>query len=317
MSFPVFDLHCDTAYVLLDKDMQMTGQLLKNSGHIDLERAGKLNGYAQCFACYTSPLEERPSYISDAEMFEREMVVILREIEKNADKISLAYSADEVRKNYEKGIMSGILTIEGTAGIGYDAALLQDLYNIGFRMTNLCWNEQNILAGSHITGGGLTELGKEYVLEAERVGMMIDVSHASDEAFWDVLEIAEKPVIASHSNSRRIWDHSRNLTDEMFLAICQTGGVVGVNQASQFIGEKPNLDTVCDHVLHFLELDPQGTHVALGGDLDGCEELPQGFEGIQDYPKLAVRLMQRGVDEETVRKIFWENALGVMETCCM
>ena len=102
----------------------------------------------------------------------------------------------------------------------------------------------------------------------------------------------------------------------MFRAICSTGGVAGFNQCAPFVGENPDLDTACDHILHFLELDPDGTHIALGGDLDGCDELPKGFDGVQDYPKLAQQLKNRGLDDGLIRKIFWENALGVMEACC-
>jgi len=317
MSFPVFDLHCDTALRMVGKDYQMGGKLLNNEGHIDLTRAGALPGYAQCFACFTTPELEVPEGYTIADVFEREMVVVLRELESNADKIKLAYSADDVRSNLENGVMSGILTMEGTAGIGCNAALLDDLYKIGFRMVSLGWNEKNVLTGSNVTGGGLTEMGKDFVLEAERVGMMVDVSHISDEAFWDIMEIAEKPVVASHSNSRAMCDVSRNLTDDMFRALCEKGGVAGLNVYAGFLGENADLDTACDHVLHFMELDPEGNHIALGGDLDGCDELPAGFAGVQDYPALAARLMQRGVDDQTVRKIFWENALGVMDKCCM
>jgi membrane dipeptidase len=254
---------------------------------------------------------------SPVEIFERELATILSQMEKNSSKIRQAYSAADVRKNAEAGRMSGILTVEGPAGFGFDPALLEDLYAVGFRMTTLGWNENNVLAGSHKTGGGLTELGAEYLKEAQRLGMIVDVSHISDEAFWDMIKITEKPIIASHSNSRAVCDVSRNLTDDMFRAIMETGGVAGLNLYTDFIGENADLDKACDHVLHWLELDPDGRHIALGGDLDGCEALPAGFEGVQSYPALAKQLAQRGVDDQLLRKIFWENALGVMETCCM
>ncbi len=317
MDFPVFDLHCDTALALLGRSVDAVGDLKSNTHHIDLDRAGRLPGYAQCFACFTTPMMEQWYKKSPVEIFEREMAIILSQMEQNGKIIRQAYTAGEVRKNYEKGMMSGILTIEGPAGFGFDPALLGDLYAVGFRMTTLGWNEQNVLAGSHKTGGGLTEQGMEFLKEAQRVGMMVDVSHVSDEAFWDMIKITEKPIIASHSNSRTVCNVSRNLTDDMFRAICETGGVAGFNQCAPFVGEKPNLDTVCDHILHWLELDPDGDHIALGGDLDGCEELPEGFEGIQSYPALARRLQERGADHGLLQKIFWENALGVMETCCM
>lgn len=317
MNFPVFDLHCDTAYALLGEDCNSIGSLKKNTLHIDMERAGKLPGYAQCFACFTTPLMQQWHNVSPIVVFERELATIQREIDQNKRKISLAYCASDVRSNLEKGKASAVLSLEGTAGFGNDPALLEDLYLIGFRMVSLTWNEQNSLAGSCQTGGGLTDIGREFVKEAQRLGMIIDVSHLSDEAFWDIMEMTEAPIVASHSNSRAICDVSRNLTDDMFRHLCKSGGVAGLNQYSKFVGEKPDLDTVCDHVLHFLEMDPDGEHIALGADLDGCEELTAGFEGVQSYPALAQRMLDRGISEPLIRNIFWNNALGVMERCCM
>ena len=316
MNFPVFDLHCDTALALLGEDLRQSGSLRKNEHHIDLERAAKLPGYTQCFACFTSPWDQLPDGTTVTQLFEREMVTVLREVEKNSDLISLVYTVKEIEKNRNNGKMSAILTIEGPAGFDFDPALLEDLYKIGFRITTLGWNEKNVLCGSHKTGGGLTDLGKEYVFEAQRLGMLIDVSHISDEAFWDIMDITQAPVIATHSNSRAVHNVSRNLTDDMFKAICQTGGVAGLNMYTEFLGENATLDTVCDHVLHWLDLGGE-KHVALGGDLDGCEALPVGFAGVQDYPKLAESLLARGVNERTVYDIFWNNAMGVIQKCCM
>ena len=313
MNFPVFDFHCDTALALLGEDLNQAGNLRKNQLHIDLERASKLGGYAQCFACFTTPMMEQWHHISPVVIFEREIATIQREIDRNSDLISIAYSPDEIRENQEKGRMSAILTLEGTAGFGHDPALLEDLHAIGFRVVSLAWNEQNPLTGSHITGGGLTGLGREFVKEAQRLGMLVDVSHISDEGFWDIMKITDAPIIATHSNSRRIWNNSRNLTDDMFRAICETGGVAGYNACDEFTGEKPTIDTICDHMFHFLELDPTGKHLALGGDLDGVSKMPEGFDGVQSWPVLAERLLKRGLGEKTVMDIFWNNGLGVMD----
>ena len=317
MKFPVFDLHCDTALALLGKGLNSPLKLKQNKLHIDLDRASQLDGYAQCFACFTTPAMTEWMGVSPELVFQLELDVIQAELERNKKVISQAYSAKDVRKNQEKGLMSAILTIEGPAGFGFDPELLPDLYRAGFRITSLGWNEKNVLTGSHVTGGGLTDQGKEYLRTAQKAGMIVDLSHISDEGFWDVVEMTEKPVIATHSNSRAICNHSRNLTDDMFLAICRTGGVAGINQCIDFIGENGDLDTVCDHILHFLELDPEGKHIALGADLDGCDQLPAGFEGVQSYPALAQRLLERGVDEKLLYQMYWENALGVMETCCI
>ncbi len=317
MKFPVFDLHCDTALALLGVDYSGTGNLRENPFHIDLERAKKHPGYAQCFACFTTPWERLPNGVSVITLFEREMATVLSQVEKNSDMIRLAYSAEEIEENRKRGIMSALLTIEGTAGIDYNPGLLEDLYKIGFRITTLGWNEKNPLTGSCVTGGGLTDNGRQYVREAQRVGIAVDVSHISDEAFWDIMEITEKPIIASHSNSRSVWNVPRNLTDEMYKAICQSGGTAGINLYSAFVGENPNIDTVCNHIFHFLHLAGNDKHISLGADFDGCDKLPDGICGVQDYDKLADRLMERGLSEETVFRIFWSNGLGVIERCSM
>lgn len=314
MNFPVFDFHCDTALVLLGDDRNQAGSLRKNSGHIDLERAGKLGGYAQCFACFTTDLPEILKGISPIVLFERELATIQREVDKNSDLISIVYSTEEIEENRAAGKMSAILTLEGTAGIDYNPALLEDLWAIGFRVSSLGWNERNPLTGSNVTGGGLTDLGREYVKEAQRLGMRVDVSHISDEGFWDIMKITNAPILATHSNSRAIFDHSRNITDDMFRAIRETGGVAGYNTCREFTGEPSDLDTICDHILHFMELDPDGKHIALGGDLDGVDAMPDGFEGVQSYPALARKLLDRGLTEENIMDIFWNNAIRVLTT---
>ena len=313
MNVPVFDLHCDTALAMLGKDLNSAGSLAKNDHHIDLERAGKLEAYAQCFACFTTSIPEPMNHVSPIVVFERELATIQREVDKNSDRIAIAYSVDEIRQHQEQGMMSAILTLEGTAGIDYNPELLEDLHMIGFRIASLGWNEKNPLTGSNVTGGGLTDQGREFVKEAQRLGILVDVSHISDEGFWDIMKITEAPVVATHSNSRKLCGHSRNLTDDMFKAICETGGMAGYNMCDEFTGENPTIDTVCDHILHFLELDPSGKHIALGGDLDGVDKMPAGFEGVQSWPKLADRLIERGLTEPMIRDIFWNNALGVMD----
>ena len=315
MNFPVFDLHCDTALELLGKDRRSLGSLRKNELHIDLERAGTLPGYAQCFACFTSTKQYLPGNATVADLFERQLATIIRETGNNGDLIQITYSAEEIEENKKQGMMSALLTIEGTAGFDYNKDILEDLYNIGFRITTLGWNEKNPLTGSCETGGGLTDAGKEYVEEAQRLGMVVDVSHISDEGFWDIIDISQKPIIASHSNSRTLCDNPRNLTDEMYKAICKTGGTAGINLFTGFLGENATLDTVCDHIFHFLALAGSDKHVSLGSDFDGVNKLPEGISGVQDYPRLADKLLERGLVEQSIENIFWNNAVGVIERC--
>lgn len=320
MNIPVFDLHCDTAHRLWHLwyfENHAQKSLRQNSCHIDLERAGKLAGFCQCFACFTTPFMNDGIKIAPEIVFENEVAVLRQALEENSDVLKQAFSAADVEENQRNGIMSAIFTIEGPAGFGFDPARLEELYQLGFRITSLGWNEKNVLAGSNVTGGGLTDQGREYIKEAQRLGMIIDVSHISDEAFWDIMDVTQAPIVATHSNSRTVCGHSRNLTDDMFRAICNTGGVAGFNQYDAFVGEKPDMQTACEHFLHFMELDPDGKHIALGGDLDGCDAMPVGFEGVQSYPALAAHLLKNGLSKENLYDIYWNNALGVMKRCCI
>ena len=313
MKLPVFALHCDTALALSERAAQYTS-LRSNHRHVDLTRAGELGGYAQCFAMYTTPDFDKWFSKPVTEVFDNMLSNLEKEIERNADLIARAGSVAEIEENRKNGKMSAILTLEGPAGIGFDAGRLEELYKRGFRISTLGWNEKNILTGSHVTGGGLTEAGREYVRECQRLGILVDVSHISDEAFWDIMEITEAPIVASHSNLRSVCSHSRNLTEEMYKAIVATGGTAGINLCAPFIKENgADFDATCDHIIRMLELDPSGEHVSLGGDLDGCDELPAGFVGIQSYNALADRLLERGLDEKTIRNIYWNNTMGVMD----
>ena len=313
MNFPVFDLHCDTVSEITRKKLN----LRSNQLHIDLERGKTLPGYAQCFGFWSTTDLPLPKGMKIEEIFWCQVSYLQDAIDKNKDLIRQARTGDDVRKNLAEGLMSAIFTIEGPANIGFDPGKLQKLHNLGFRISSLGWNEQNCLTGSQSTGGGLTKRGREYVKECQRLGILVDVSHISDEAFWQIMDMTERPVIATHSNSRHVHPSSRNLTDDMFRAICNTGGVAGFNLYTDFIGENPTVDTACDHIFHWLELDPAGTHIAIGGDLDGISEMPEGFRGVQDYPKLANRLLERGLDEIILNQIFWSNALGVIDKCSM
>lgn len=314
MNWNVFDLHCDTALALVGQDLKPKGMLRRNNGHIDLERGKRLGGYAQCFVMFTYPGFDEEFGHPVTEVFDAMLANLQRELKENSDLIAQAESPEQIRSNAENGKMSAILTLEGTAGIGYDPARLEQLRKLGLRISTLGWNERNVLCGSNQTGGGLTDLGREYVRECQRLGIVVDVSHLSDEGFWDIMEMTQAPVIATHSNSRAVCDHPRNLTDDMFRAICETGGTAGINLFTAFLGTgRVTLDTVCDHIFHFLELNPDGTCISLGGDLDGCDSIPEGFTGVDSYNLLAEQMLRRGLDEQTIRNIFWNNAMGVME----
>ncbi len=224
-------------------------------------------------------------------------------------------------------------------------------YKRGVRLLTLAWDDNPFCGTTFGAGGGLTDKGRDLVQYCEELGVMVDVSHASDSAFWDVCAVAGKPFVASHSNCRAVCAAPRNLTDEMIRALAERGGVMGINLASGFLspasleaerginrafwddvragratfdeaGEvasraeaalaRPPADWILAHVRHAIRVGGEEA-VALGGDLDGVDNLPQGIEGVQDYPRIAELLLAGGLTASQVEKVCYRNLLRVLE----
>jgi membrane dipeptidase len=141
------------------------------------------------------------------------------------------------------------------------------------------------------------------------------VSHLSERGFWDVMELAEKPVMASHSDARALKNHSRNLTDRQFTAIIENGGIAGLNLYAGFLGENPTVETALDHLEHFLDLGG-AKHLCLGFDLDGCDTLPAGMGGIGDAYLVYDGLLRRNWSEAVAQDIFYHNLERAVESAC-
>ena len=176
----------------------------------------------------------------------------------------------------------------------------------------LTWNHANALAGSHCDAQaqGLTAQGRDFVRALYAHQMLPDVSHLSEAAAWDVVRLGLGPVIASHANSRAVCAHTRNLSDDLFRAIRDSGGVVGLNLYTDFLGGG-GMDAVVRHVEHLLDLGGDRT-LALGGDLDGCNTLGGGITGVQDYPKLYAAIKACGYDAALLQDLFADNWLRVL-----
>ena len=306
-AFPVFDAHCDTALELWERQ----ASLRQNSGQWDLARAAQLPGWAQFFA-FCPICSPFAAELGAEAVLARAYAQFLQQLE--ACQLPVCRDAAEVERQLPTGAV--LLSLEGAEGIGCDPGRLEPLRLQGFAMTGLTWNYENALAGSHMTGQGLSARGADYVRAAQQLGMLVDVSHASDEAFWQVCRMTQGPILASHSNSRAVCPESRNVTDGMYAAICETGGVVGLNLYTGFLGQgQVDFETVWHHLDHFLQLAGDDRHVVLGADLDGCDSLPDGFTGVASYPALAAYLADRGLGEETLRRLYFENLMGVYRQC--
>jgi membrane dipeptidase len=250
--------------------------------------------------------------------------------------IELALSLADVERITAEGNIAALLAFEGAEPLGQDLAVLRLFYRLGLRMLSFAWMRRTAFgdgAWENDSRGGLTRLGRQAVDEMNRLGIIVDVSHASDQTTWDVLESSTQPVIASHSNVRAIRDHPRNLTDPMIEAIAVSGGLVGVVAVSGYIADgEPTIARWADHVDHIVALVGID-HVAVGCDfydeimaMGAAHEIPAwnpggslgqlSFTGMRtwaDLPGLTAELLRRGYREGDLRKICYGNFSRVME----
>lgn len=309
--YRVFDGHCDTAIELWRQEQS----LRSNSLAVSLERAERLDGYAQFFAFCTVWLETRMPH---TEHFARALDYFTEQLRENEDRITLCRTMREADAAMAAGRAAAFLAIEGAEAVREDPGLLEAAYEKGVRMVSLVWNLPNSLSGSCQTGEGLSEKGKDFFRRAQRLGMLVDVSHLSEKGFWDMAELAEKPIVASHSDDFAVCPHPRNLTDAQFRAICDLDGTVGLNLYGPFLTQEktPTLDDLRRHLDHFLTLGGEG-HLALGADLDGCEILPEDFAAVDDYNALGDYLVKTGYSDETIQNLFCNSLRKVVTTCIM
>ena len=230
--------------------------------------------------------------------------------------------------------MSALLTIEeGGVCLG-ELEKLREFHEAGARMLTLTWNYENELGHPAAMQGdhwknyranekrplGLKERGFEFVAEMERLGMIVDVSHLSDDGFFDLCEHATKPFVASHSNSRAMCGHRRNLTDEMLRAVGEKGGVVGLNFYSAFLTEKKEragLEMLAEHAKRMIRMAGEDA-VALGTDFDGFErkDLPEKLEGAERIELVWDAFQKAGITSRQTEKIAYGNLFRVIEAGC-
>jgi membrane dipeptidase len=261
---------------------------------------------------------------------------LLSEIEACPDDLVLVRTFSDIQAARQAGKVSILLAFEGAEPLGHDLAALRLFHRAGLRMVSLTWSRRNAFgdgAWENESRGGLTRLGRAAVAELDRLGIVVDVSHASDCTAWDVLEVASGPVIASHSNARALQDHPRNLTDELIRAIAQTGGVIGVTAVPRFISNGPaTIGGWVDHLEHVVQVAGID-HVGIGADfvhelyqlgaaLEIAEYGPdwgppagpfEGMLGPEDLPGLTAELLRREFDEPSLRKVFHANYYRVFE----
>ena len=227
---------------------------------------------------------------------------------------AIATTPAELWQNKFNGIKSVVKGIENGYAVGLDIDNVDRFRSRGVAYMTLCHNGDNDICDSHKGNhehDGLSDFGREVVARMNRVGMMVDLSHASEKSFWDALECSTKPIICSHSSSRALCDHTRNLTDEQMRALASSGGVAQVCLYSGFLkkGGNATIDDAIRHIMHMI--DVMGVdHVGIGSDFDGGGGLP-GLEDASWFVTLTERLMAEGLSDDDLSLVWGRNFLSV------
>jgi membrane dipeptidase len=304
-----FDLHCDTLY----RSVTEAQDIYKNDFHVSVDRAKNYYPYIGCFAVWIRDDirgEKAVEFFDSAVKKLRDQEFLYGEFLKICGSVKDMQDVSEMEAN-KSGI---VLTVEGGAVLAGDINRVKYLGSAGVKIMTLTWNG-NCELGDGVgvkNPEGLTDFGRQVVQSMEKFGIIVDVSHASEKLFYDVSEIATKPFIATHSNSKKICDNRRNLTDEQFRIIRDRGGVVGITFCKDFLTTESNasFDDILRHVEYFLALGGENT-VSIGSDFDGAD-IPIQMAGIESITNLYEHFLKKGYGEKLLDKIFFDNAYKFM-----
>lgn len=298
-----FDLHCDTLGFCSGREKD----ILCGEFHVDLDK-NNFEAYVQCFAVFVDDNkkdEEGFNYAVKAYEYLDKLCSEHPELIKKVNTYS------DIEKITKEGACAAIFTLEGGRAIGENIENIEKLYEMGIKMITLTWNGSTALGDGIFEKNprGLTDFGAEAIKEMEKKNIVIDISHASVPLFYDVEKIATKPFVASHSNSKSICSHPRNLSDEQFKIICERKGLVGLNYYNAFLDDdekNASVESIVRHADHFLSLGGEDI-VALGSDFDGCS-MPSDILGIESVGDIRAAFLKHGFGEQLTEKIMYENA---------
>ena len=307
----VADLHCDALYQMVTRNYLITDPdgPAGYSPQISARSLREGGVDAQTFAVWVPS-----NRVSDYAAYGAQALAKFRAITTADSPLVQARSADDIYAARANGKLAALLSIEGAEALGDKAENLRAWADEGLVLVGLVWNRKNAFCDAAQAKekpfGGLSKEGEALVDLAAELGVLIDVSHASDAAFWDVMRRTTRPVIASHSSSRAVYAHARNLDDEQVRAIRATGGVVGINFHSPFLSAKRpvTLAEVVEHARHLMEIGGASV-AALGADFDGDIVAPKGLETAAKLPALTEALSALGVSEDDLELLLGRNFL--------
>ena len=303
--YALIDLHCDT---LTDcKYAAGNPDTLDDPKRVlSLSAIPRDVRWAQFFAIFI-PDEQRGRAAID--YFDQNRRNFDRQMKRFSDRVSPCRSLGDMEAAFAQSKTAAFLTVENGSVLAGDLSRVRVLAEAGVCAITLVWNGENEIGSGHGTGHGLSAFGRAVIPEMERCGILVDVSHLNDPGFEDLLEVAQKPFLATHSNARAVAGHRRNLTDEMIREMVRRGCLIGLNYFVSFLrdgGEVTSLDDLYRHIVHFLELGAS-KNLALGSDFDGAA-LPDCLNTPQKAAEAYGYLLARGIGREQADGIFYQNA---------
>lgn len=302
-----FDMHCDTA----SRIFYEKAKLLENDYKVDINKLIKGNALGQVFAFFIDIGNIKDGFNEFVNMYN----YFMQEYNNNLDKIKIIKDYNDII--FSKDKILAVLSIEEGEVLQGNINNLNKVYDMGIRIITLTWNYKNSIGYPNYNyiykDKTLTNFGVELIEKMETLKVIPDASHLSDEGFWDLIRICKKPFIASHSNSRMVTSHPRNLTDDMIKALSNKGGVMGINYCLEFLG-KGQISTIADIINHIKHIKDIGgiEVISLGSDFDGISNLVE-IQDISEMDKLYYALKKEGFTEGEIEKIFYKNTLRVFK----
>jgi membrane dipeptidase len=329
--FPVFDGHNDTLLRVRAPNEQGDVRSFFDhgaEGHLDLPRAlegGFAGGMFAIFIETEGEVREEPLSREIVKPKTLEAMARLKKLKRESHgRIKIVRNADELEDCLHKGVLAAVLHFEGAEAIDPELSDLEGYYQDGLRSLGLTWSRSNefghgvpfAFPHSPDTGPGLTEAGRRLVEECNHLGIMIDLSHLNEKGFWDVAQLSDAPLVATHSCVHALCPSPRNLTDNQLDAIAESGGLVGVNFAVAFLredGERDEdtpIEALVRHIVYIADRIGIDS-VALGSDFDGTT-IPRELGDAAGLPKLIDALRKAGLDDDGLFKLSHENWLRVL-----
>ncbi len=304
-----FDAHCDTG----SKCMENASEIKENSLHLDLDRMGRYDGYIQVFAAF---VDQKNISCTPFEHCLSVLEYLRKQIMKNHNVISLITSKNDLHHVSKSGKLGGILSIEGGEALNGSLENLSLFYEMGVRLITLTWNYANEIADGvmECNGRGLTDFGKIAISAMEDMGIVIDVSHLSEQGFWDVVKHTKHPFVASHSNAKALCNHPRNLSDEQIRCIANRKGCIGINFYPLFLNQTgtAEISDILRHIEYVRGLASEDC-IGLGSDFDGISSLPHGIIGVESMGDFLAILKNAGYSDTFLEKLCFGNFYRIFD----